>query len=579
MSESDYNIEHYTFEDMLEILNIDYFDNVDEIYDKTDERIVQGMKMNNPDMAHFFQSMQDILVSSFYQLHPDQHQTSSPQHDEYMLQKQALQKAQQEKEGKVSSMPFAAEQTEEWLTKEALPQSSKQQMDKVTDRYQRIQVYKDNDHMPMNREQLGVNNTFSLPVAQDTLNPNLKNVTNRFLILDSQFRQYSEPYLSTDYIAELSDTLNNVISLRLYSVQIPTSWYVFDVAYQNTDLGFQFFLTPSITEVDSAFATIQIPNGNYADGNALVAAINAQLTAVPITGLSFSYQASSNRITFTATSPITYLGQPVFDFNLIFFDPTLSLFTNTSTTSTTTTDSSSPRTYNQTLGWAMGFRNLMHTHVMSTGGPTWTIVAEAVLNLNGFTYFVLSIDDFNQNHINNSPVNISPSSKSLPIPYSLFYANADQAVMISPTSPSSPPMNIPQNINPANFAEKYGNGILYSRFPQLVNATLPRKLTLAQMYSANEKIRNNKLSATNISPSSPSSNDVLAIIPIKTSVNSSSFSFTDFSGPLQDNKRDYFGPVNLERLRIRLKTDTGKIVNLNGLDWSFVLVAEILYQY
>ena len=43
----------------------------------------------------------------------------------------------------------------------------------------------------MNREQLGINNTFDVPVAQDSLNPTLKNTITRFVNLDSQFRQMS----------------------------------------------------------------------------------------------------------------------------------------------------------------------------------------------------------------------------------------------------------------------------------------------------------------------------------------------------------------------------------------------------
>ena len=53
----------------------------------------------------------------------------------------------------------------------------------------------------------------------------------------------------------------------------------------------------------------------------------------------------------------------------------------------------------------------------------------------------------------------------------------------------------------------------------------------------------------------------------------------EFSGPIQVNERIYFGPVNIERLRIRLLNDKGHLLNLNGRDWSFTLQAELLYQY
>ena len=48
---------------------------------------------------------------------------------------------------------------------------------------------------------------------------------------------------------------------------------------------------------------------------------------------------------------------------------------------------------------------------------------------------------------------------------------------------------------------------------------------------------------------------------------------------LQENKRVYFGPVNLVRMRVTLIDDMGNIVNLNGADWNITLISEILYQY
>jgi hypothetical protein len=55
--------------------------------------------------------------------------------------------------------------------------------------------------------------------------------------------------------------------------------------------------------------------------------------------------------------------------------------------------------------------------------------------------------------------------------------------------------------------------------------------------------------------------------------------YVDFSGSLQDNPRIYFGPVNIDRLRVRLVDDMGRTVNLHGVDWSITLISENLYQY
>ena len=55
--------------------------------------------------------------------------------------------------------------------------------------------------------------------------------------------------------------------------------------------------------------------------------------------------------------------------------------------------------------------------------------------------------------------------------------------------------------------------------------------------------------------------------------------YIEFSGSLQQNKRVYFGPVNLERMRVKLYDDKGNILNMNGADWSFTIICEVLYQY
>ena len=53
----------------------------------------------------------------------------------------------------------------------------------------------------------------------------------------------------------------------------------------------------------------------------------------------------------------------------------------------------------------------------------------------------------------------------------------------------------------------------------------------------------------------------------------------ELPGGYQENKRSYFGPVNIDRLQIQLVDDKGNNVNLNGVDWSFTIICECLYKY
>ena len=42
--------------------------------------------------------------------------------------------------------------------------------------------------------------------------------------------------------------------------------------------------------------------------------------------------------------------------------------------------------------------------------------------------------------------------------------------------------------------------------------------------------------------------------------------------------REYFGPVDIQRLRVTLYDEYGRIIDLNNMDWSFSLAFEILYN-
>ena len=79
----------------------------------------------------------------------------------------------------------------------------------------------------------------------------------------------------------------------------------------------------------------------------------------------------------------------------------------------------------------------------------------------------------------------------------------------------------------------------------------------------------------------PTTSDVLAIIPLKNiqRLRDRGEPYVEFGGSLQTNKRIYFGPVDIDRLRVKLLDDKGNLVNLHGNDWSFTMIIEQLYQY
>ena len=75
---------------------------------------------------------------------------------------------------------------------------------------------------------------------------------------------------------------------------------------------------------------------------------------------------------------------------------------------------------------------------------------------------------------------------------------------------------------------------------QIILPSAPRTLTQAQIYTINS-INSNNNNLTNYLAKAPTSSDILAILPVKTSTGVPTGSLlVEFSGSIQDNNRTYF---------------------------------------
>jgi len=230
----------------------------------------------------------------------------------------------------------------------------------------------------------------------------------------------------------------------------------------------------------------------------------------------------------------------------------------------------------------MGYR-VPYINVISTGNS-----APTILDLTGTKYLILVIDDYNQNHVNNSLVSISQFSNNLKMP--TYYSTDIPYTCITPAQQGN---NLSQLLAESTEQTLFDfqttnvvNGLLIAgkyqqdyTSTQFVLPSAPRTLTSAQLYTINS-INNNNNNLTNYLAKAPTSSEILAILPVKTSVGMETGTLlVEFSGSLQDSERTYFGPVNIERLAVKLLDDKGNILNLNGNDWCVSLIAECLYQY
>jgi hypothetical protein len=579
MTSLDTNVSNYTLSELLTIAELDNDEDINEETVLTNtNKFIDKFKYKKPELAVFFKEIQSQLLEYVSGLEVDS--------DEDTIGKIVV-----EGFGSMTNdavYPKGEKMITDWYENENLTQSNQNQVDKITQRKQKIGVF-GNQHAPMKQEQIATTDTFSLPVKQDSLNPNLKNTTNRFVNLDSQFRQYTSGIdsTSTDYTLDLSDTLKNALNLRLYSYQIPFSWYAIDTAYGNTC----FWIVNG-----TAAIPISVPSGNYTQAT-FVTQLNTSFTQAgftfpphsspPITSANMPvyYNSNSGKITmflydgsYNDTNPPHTSFQITSSTSIVFYDFTGFLQCDIKCKSNTN------HYFNNTLGWLMGYK-LPYVSVDPSGNS-----ASSILDLNGTKYLILVIDDYNQNHVNNSLVSIAQYSNTLKMPS--YYSPDIPYTCITPT-PDQQAKNLQdlvdgvvlqsvlndQTVNAQNgllIAGKYQEEYTST---QIVLPSAPRTLTNAQLYTINS-INSNNNNLTNYLAKAPTSSDILAIVPVKTSVGVPTGSLlVEFSGSLQDSSRTYFGPVNIERMSVKLLDDKGNILNLNGNDWCVTLVCECLYQY
>ena len=231
-------------------------------------------------------------------------------------------------------------------------------------------------------------------------------------------------------------------------------------------------------------------------------------------------------------------------------------------------------TWDTTLGWITGFTSLIQypltaaniytdinrdkTFYMNTISPytvNYNIPYRTIVNLTGDTtvsvnsykYFMVILDDFNQNHLNDGLVTITPKDNNLELP---SYANRYSSIC-DPTTGQVLNVGI---TDPAS-----------------------NKLTQNQIYSLNQIIQTQN-TAKGYTSGGVFVKDIFGLIPIKTSGLSPGSTYVELGGTLQNQDRIYFGPVNIHRMAIKLVNDRGDIVDLNGSNWSLQFVCEQLYQ-
>jgi hypothetical protein len=216
-------------------------------------------------------------------------------------------------------------------------------------------------------------------------------------------------------------------------------------------------------------------------------------------------------------------------------------------------------TWDSTIGWILGYRESTY-YVLSQYSSSLSpiqITGDTTISTNLFNYFLICLDDYNQNHLNDGLVTVTSRDTSIPLP---SYANKTNFICDPVTR------NLSYNTTMVTDYNRLTQNQIYS-LTEIANST----------NKTNLNVLNNSVSVNSYSKG-PYVQDVFAIIPLRLSgLNNGSY-FVDNGGSLQNQQRLYFGPVNLFKFSIKLVDDRGNIVNLNNSNWSFSILCELLYK-
>jgi hypothetical protein len=293
-------------------------------------------------------------------------------------------------------------------------------------------------------------------------------------------------------------------------------------------------------------------------------------------------------------------------------------------------DNNTGKKINSTLGWSLGFRQgvspLEYVNTIvnpvadaslneignKSNNAYYGTFGSCVWNALGTKYFILEVDDFNRNrNTGNMGTMTMPScTEKFKIPsyakqLSQVYPVCNEKSQTPDSSSneewpqqlpedlpllkrSNPLTGEPSKTEPLKFGknEKPRKGY-YENFKRSCRKGTPAEefgvkgqdtLTKAQKYTARELSNARANSCTN-QYHAPQASNILFRFPVERLSSNLQVPLIVPNSSGMANGRRYFGPVNIEKLRIRLLDDKGNPADFHCADISFSLIMERLYQY
>ena len=309
---------------------------------------------------------------------------------------------------------------------------------------------------------------------------------------------------------------------------------------------------------------IEIAPGSYTRGE-LVKSINTAYSTKTLSNgtLLSIISDTSTGLDFTKIRVNVNRTYRANDYKIVFYDPSSFVTYAIGTNIVTNT------TWDATLGWILGFRisteyNLSeYTSAITGNSNIRTIVGDNVVSVSIYNYFLIILDDFNQNHLNDGVV--TTTSKQTSMPLASYSVRSEQRA--DPVTGKSITSTIKKNGQQMTQKEIYAA-------QEIINDQVNAQDSV-NVISTKTSLKNKGVQYFS---SGPFARNVFALLPLKIAGLPNNSIYVDYGGTLQNQERTYFGPVNINRMSVKLMNDRGEIVDLNGANWSFSFVCEQLYQ-
>ena len=212
--------------------------------------------------------------------------------------------------------------------------------------------------------------------------------------------------------------------------------------------------------------------------------------------------------------------------------------------------------WDNTMGWLLGYQSLIEYPLNgSFSSPVITneysydsssnivsIKGDTLINLTPFNYALIVLDEYVGSHLNNGLVTVMGDTDTIQSSssYAAYYTCVSGINQMNPSTYNS--------------------------------------LTRNQIYSITQIQQNAYSHSPYLYTSGPVASGIFAMVPIKLPGLTPGAVFTEFGGTLQSNIRQFFGPVNIQRMSVRLLNNLGNQLDLNGANWSFTMLVEQLYN-